>query len=126
MINKKENQKGQAIITLLFIMVISVAIITSVVIVAANNIASGSAMEQATVAYYAAEAGAHNAILRSLRDPSYTGETLDIDDASVTIQVNGNVITSVASFANSIRKIEVQTMYNSNNVLSVESWREIQ
>jgi len=124
--NIKKNQKGQAIISLLFIMVISVAIITSVVIVASNNIASGSGMERTTVAYYAAEAGVQNAILRSLRDPDYTGETLDIGGATVAIQVSGNVITSVATYANSIRKIEVETMYNSNNVLSINSWKEIQ
>jgi type II secretory pathway component PulK len=122
---KKKYQKGQAIITLLFIMVISVAIITSVVIVAANNIASGSALERTTVAYYAAEAGVQNAILRSLRDPNYAGETLAVDGATVTIQVNGNVITSAATYANSIRKIEVQTMYNSFNVLTITSWKEI-
>ena len=121
----KKNQKGQAIVTLLFIMVIAVSIITAVVIVAANNIASGSRFEQGTVAYYAAETGVHNALLRILRNPSYTGETLAVDGATVTIQVVGDTITSVAEYGNSIRKIEAQTMYN-NNVLSVISWKEIE
>lgn len=121
----KVNQKGQAIVTLLFIMVIAISIITAVVIVAANNLASGSSLEQGTVAYYSAEAGAENAVIRLLRDPSYTGETLNIDGATVTIQVSGNTITSAAEYGNSIRKIEVQTMYN-NNVLSVISWKEIE
>ena len=118
-------QAGQAIVTLLFIMVISVAIITSVVIVAANNIASGSSLEQGTVAYYAAETGAQNALIRKLRNPSYAGETLMVDGATVVIQVNGNTIDSVAEYGNSVRKIEVETLYN-NNVLSVVSWTEIE
>lgn len=120
----KINQTGQAIVTLLFIMVIAVAIITAVVIVAANNIASGSRLEQATVAYYAAETGVHNALLRILRNPSYTGETLSVDGATVTVQVVGDTITSVGSYGNSVRKIEAQTMYN-NNILTVISWKEI-
>ena len=122
---KNDNkQKGQAIVTLMFVMVIALTVITAVVIVAANNIASGSSLEQGTVAYYAAEAGAENAIIRKLRDPSYSGETLSVDGASVTISVNGDTITSVAQYSNAVRKIEVQTTYN-NNVLSVTSWKEI-
>jgi hypothetical protein len=119
------NQKGQAIVTLLFIMVISVSIITSVVIVASNNLASGSNLEQGTVAYYAAEAGAENALIRLIRDSGYNGEILAVDGATVTIQVTGNTITSIAEYGNSIRKVEVQTLYN-NNVRSVVSWKEIQ
>lgn len=120
----KNSQKGQAIVTLLFIMVVSISVITAVVIVTANSVASGSSLEQGTVAFYAAETGAQNGLLRLLRNPSYSGETLVVDDATVTITVSGNVITSIAEYGNSIRKIEVQTMYN-NNELTVDSWREI-
>lgn len=120
----KKGQRGQAIVTLILIMVIAIAVITAIIIVSANSIASGSSMEQGTVAFYAAESGAENAIIRKLRNPSYTGETLSVDGATVTIVVNGDTITSVAQYRNAIRKIEVQTTY-SNNVLSVASWKEI-
>ena len=120
----KNRQKGQAIVTLMFVMVIALTVITAVVIVAANNIASGSSLEQGTIAYYAAEAGAENAVIRRLRDPGYAGESLSVDGASVTITVNGDTITSEARYSNAVRKIEVQTSYN-NNKLSVSSWKEI-
>jgi len=123
-INKNRNEKGQAIVTLLFVMVTAVAVITAVVIVAANNIASGSSFERGTVAYYAAESGVNNALLMILRNPSYAGEVLQVNGASVNIIVAGNTITSVAEYGNSIRKIEAQTVYN-ENVLNVESWKEI-
>lgn len=119
-----KRQKGQAIVTLLFVMVIAVAVITATVIVTANSVNSGSSFERGTIAYYAAESGANNALLRILRNPSYAGETLEVDGANVEIVVAGNTITSVAQYGNSIRKIEVQTVYN-ENVLSVASWKEI-
>lgn len=120
----KTRQKGQAVVTLLFFMVISMSIITAIVIVVVNSAASGSNVEQGTVAYYSAETGAENALLRLVRDPSYTGETMNVNGATVTIQVSGSTITSTAQYANSIRKVQVQTLYN-NNVLSVTSWKEI-
>lgn len=122
--NKLKNQKGQTIVTLLFFMVISISVISAVVVVVVNTVISGGNFEQGTVAYYAAEAGAENALLRILRNPSYSGETLTIDGATVTIQVIGNTITSVAEYGNSIRKVEVQTVYN-NNMLEVSTWKEI-
>jgi hypothetical protein len=120
----KTYQKGQAVVTLLFFMVIAISIITSIVIIVVNSATSGSNVEQGTVAYYSAETGAENALLRLLRDPNYTGETMNVNGATVTITVSSNTITSTAKYANSIRKVQVQTLYN-NNVLSVSSWKEI-
>jgi hypothetical protein len=120
----KENQKGQAVLTLLFFMVIAMSIITAVVIVVINTAQAGSNIEQGTVSYYAAETGAENALIRLLRDPNYSGETLNIDNGTVTITVNNGLITSTAQIDDSIRKVQVQTVYN-NNVLTVTSWKEI-
>ena len=120
----KLNQKGQAVVTLLFFMVIGISIVTAVVVVVLNTAVSGSNFEQGTVAYYSAETGAENALIRLIRDPSYGGETMVVDGATVTVQVSGNTINSTAEYGKSIRRIEVQTVYN-NNVLSVLSWREI-
>lgn len=122
--NQLYGQQGQTLVTLLFFMIISISIISAVVIVVFNTIVSGGNYEQGNVAYYAAEAGAENALLRLLRDPSYSGETLTVDAATVTISVVGNTITSVAEYGNSIRKVEVQTVYN-NNMLEVSTWKEI-
>lgn len=128
---KKNNQKGpacrqagQAVLTLLFFMVIGLSIITAVVIVVVNTAQAGSNVEQGTLAYYGAETGVENALLRLLRDPNYTGEVMNIDGGTVTIVVSGGTITSTARIDNSIRKVEVQTVYN-GNILTVSSWKEI-
>lgn len=119
-----KDQKGQALVMLLFFMVVSITVITAVVIVVANSITTGSYFERGSVAYYSAEAGIENALLRLLRDPDYTGETLEVDGAEVTIVVDGGIITSTAEYANTVRKIQVETIYD-NNVLEVATWREI-
>lgn len=118
------RQAGQAVLTLLVFMTISVAIITAIVIMVLNNITALSAVEQGTVAYYVAETGVENALLRLLRDPTYTGETLPIDGGSVVIQVDNGIATSTATVSNSVREIQLNYVYN-NNVLTITSWKEI-
>jgi hypothetical protein len=118
------SQKGQAVLSLLFFMTISISVVTAVVVMVLNSAIGASSLEQGSMAYYAAETGAENALLRLLRDPSYRGEILDVENGEVTIQVIGNTIVSTATIANSTRTIQVDTVYN-NNTLSVTSWREI-
>jgi type II secretory pathway component PulK len=120
----KKNQKGYALITLLFFMTISLTIITGVVIVVLNNATATTSVEQRNVAYYAAESGAENALLRLIRDPNYTGETLIVDQGTVVIQINNGTIISTATVANVIKKVQIQTL-NTNNQLTVTSWKEI-
>lgn len=119
-----QGEAGQALITIIFIMVVSISILTSIILIVFNNITGGSNLEQGALAYYSAESGAQNGVLRLLRNPSYSGETLSINGGTVTIEVIGGVITSEAHIDNSIRKVEVQTVYN-NNVLTITSWKEI-
>lgn len=119
-------EKGQALITLLFFMIIAITITSAAVIISIVNSLSTSYFDQANSAYYVAEAGAENAIIRLLRDPSYTGETLNVDTGSAVITVSGTspyVITSVGKIYNSLRKIEVDATIV-NGVLTVTSWKE--
>lgn len=118
------SQAGYVVVILLFFMTISMAIVTGIVIVVLNNATATGSLEQGTVSYYTAETGAENALLRLLRDPTYTGETLPIDGGSVVIQVNNGIVTSTATVANSVRKIQLNYVYN-NNVLTITSWKEI-
>jgi len=120
----RKNQKGYALITLLFFMVISLTVVTGVAIVVLNNASSTSATEQGTLAYYAAETGAENALLRLIRDPNYAGETLNVDGGSVVIQVNNGTIISTATVFRAVRKIQVVTT-NTNNQVNITSWKEI-
>lgn len=117
-------QKGQIFITLLFFVIIGVTIISAEAIVLFTNILSASSAEQGTNAYYVAESGAEEALLRLLRNPSYIGGVITVGSGNAVVQINGNIITSTGTYASIIKKIQIQTVSN-NGVLSIVSWKEI-
>lgn len=124
-----KNQKGQALITLIFFMVIAVIVITAAVSVIFINSLSTNSSEQGLLAYYAAESGAEDGILRLLRSPTYSGTYQPFPagtiQATVTI-TNGNPTTIVSQGIsdNNVRKIQIQTVYN-NGAFTISSWKEI-
>lgn len=123
----KPEKKGQALITLLFFTVMALMISTSAVaIISSGSISTGN-LEQEEIAYYTAESGIENAILKLLRDPNYVGETMNINGGTATIQVSGTtplVISSIGKVGNIKHLIEVNVSYN-NNVLTVTRWKQI-
>lgn len=123
----KTKKKGQALITLLFFTVMALMISTSAVaIISSGSISTGN-LEQEEIAYYTAESGIENAILKLLRDPNYTGETMNINGGTATIQVSGSapfVISSTGKIGNIKHIIEANVSYN-NYVLTVTRWKQI-
>lgn len=123
------SSPGQALVTLLFFVLIGLTVLSSSAVLVYGNIQSASVTEQGNYAYYIAESGIEEALLRMVRDPNYTGtpagQPIVISDGSVTVQVSGGVITATGVYLNNVRKIQAQTVYN-NNVLTVSSWKEVQ
>lgn len=127
------RQKGQALITLLFFMIIGVTLITAASVVTLENVSSASAAEQGTIAYFAAESGIEDALLLLLRYPSssatpYTGGTTTYAQGQATVSVSSSsntiTITSVGSYMNAIRKVQVVETTGANG-WQVTSWQEI-
>ena len=119
-------QGGQALITLLFFVLISLTITTgAIIIIIANSISVGK-FQEGTLAYYAAESGVENALLRVLRDSNYAGETLTIGTSSVVITVTGNpkIVVSTGQNGNFKRTIQAQMNYD-NGYYTFSSWKEI-
>jgi type II secretory pathway component PulK len=126
--NKIKNQTGQALVTLLFVVVIGITIITAAVIIIFQNIKSSSITEQGVYAYYVAESGIEEGILRLLRNPLYTGTAVGqpfvVGQGSAVISVDGGgIITSQGTYNDAVRKIQVKTLYN-NGMLTITSWKE--
>lgn len=123
-----KNQSGQALVTLLFFVLIGLTVISAAAFALYGNIQSTTVSEQGSYAYYIAESGVEEALIQILRDPNYTGtplgQPLTVGEGNAIIQVLGNVITSTGTYRNSVRKIQAQTVYN-NNVLTISSWKEI-
>lgn len=128
-ISYTKNQNGQALITLLLYVMILAVVTTAAVLLFVLNIQSGVKLQESIRAYYVAESGAENALLRILRDPTYTGESnLPVGDGLATIVVTPgsqtivNVTGTVGSFT---RKVQVVVNYSGGSY-TISSWQEVQ
>jgi len=123
--------RGQALITLLFFTIIGITITSAAVIMILVNSLSGEKQQQGEIAYEIAQSGAENGLIRLLRDPSYTGETLSVGNGTATISVSGSgtsadpfIILSKGTTGIFLREVEVTATYQ-NNLLTVSSRKEV-
>lgn len=119
-------QKGQTLIILLLYMEIAIIITTAAIASVVTNALGTDKVYQGTATVDVAESGAETAILKLIRDPSYTGETLTVNGGTASISVTGTnpkVVISKGTFGNFTRSI-VATVEMSNNTLTVLSWKE--
>jgi hypothetical protein len=119
-------QKGQALITLLFFVLISLTITSAAIIIIITNSLSASKFMEGDLSYYAAESGIENALLRLLRDPNYAGEALTVGDATALITVSGNnpkTVVSIGRNGNFRRRVSAQMTY-SNGYYTFSNWKE--
>lgn len=124
---KKKYQSGQALVTFLLFVLISLTITSASSIISVINTQSSEKIEQGLITVESAESGAENALMRLLRDPSYTGEILTIGTSTVVTTVTGTTsktITATATNGNFVRKVQIIASYT-NYVLTVTSWQEI-
>lgn len=122
----KNLNSGQALVVLLFYMIIAITLTTASIAVVLANSLSSTRTQQSIHALETAEAGAENAIIRLIRNPSYTGETLTINDGNATVSVSGSspkLIRSVGQVGAFSRTIHVEVSVNGGVVL-VTSWQE--
>ncbi|MGE5041958.1 MAG: hypothetical protein ACM3IJ_03565 [Candidatus Levyibacteriota bacterium] len=124
---KKVYQKGQTLVILLIYMVVAIIITTGAVAAIVTNSKATDKLLQGTTALDVAESGAETAMIKLLRDPSYTGETLSVNGGTADITISGTTTKTVISkgtLNNFTRTIQV-TASIINNVLTVTSWKEI-
>jgi hypothetical protein len=120
--------RGQALISLLFFMIIGINVTAAAVVILIANSLSGTKFQQGSIAYQVAESGIENAKIRLLRDSMYAGETLPVGNgnAVITISRNGTqyTIRSRGTVGNFVRQIQVVATY-SDNLFTVTSQQEI-
>lgn len=125
---KRTKESGQTLVSLMIFMVTAIIIITAAVAVIIVNSKATSKFYQGIVSYDLAEIGIENALIRLLRDPSYTGEILTLGSDTAAIQVRGGgqaqyIITSTSSAGNFKRTIQAAASYN-DDILNISSWKE--
>ena len=120
-------QKGQTLVTLLVFSVVALTVATAAVAIMLNVSQATNRVEGNVTAAQVAESGIENALLRLLRNPSYTGETLQVGDGSVVITVSGTntkTVTAVGTLYSHTKTIEAVVTFT-NGIMSVTSWKEI-
>ncbi len=119
---------GQAVVTVLFVVVIGMLVTTGAVMTLLNAYQSLTNQELGREAFAAAEAGVENGMLRLLRDTSYTGETITFPGgktAVVTVVQSPDIVmVSTGTVNNVSRKIQVNAHITDMNII-VDTWREI-
>jgi len=119
---------GQAVVTVLFVVVIGMLVTTGAIMTLLNAYQSMTNHELGREAFAAAEVGIENGMLRLLRDTSYTGETISMDGgktADITVLQSPDIVmVSTGTVHNVSRKIQVDA-HITNMSIVVDSWREI-
>ena len=122
-----KNQKGQTLVALLFFVMIGIVAITSATLILFTNLESEQKMQDVESVRQLAELGGEKAMISILRDPSYSGETININGDTVIVTVTGTTTKTIDSIATSgdfSRKIEIIATYL-NNILTKTSWKVI-
>lgn len=124
----KNNQKGQALVILLVFMVLAIIMTTMAIALVSINATAASQVEQGDMALKLAETGADNALLRLMRNPTYSGtEKFTLDSGQVTATVSGTnpiIIMSEGRQGTFVRTASVSASFV-NTVLTIHSWQEV-
>lgn len=122
-----KEQKGQTLVILLIYMVIAVVVTTASIALVINSATGTDKVYQGSNSLDVAESGAETAMIKLLRDPNYSGETLTIENGEAVITVSGTnpkTVISKGTVNNFTRTIQV-IVDTSNNTITATSWKEI-
>lgn len=121
------QDKGQTLVIFLIYILVAIIVTTAAVAILVSNSRNTDKVYQGTTAYDIAESGAETAILKLLRNPSYTGETLTVGSGTATITITGTnpkTIVSQGTLSNFTKTIQV-IVGTTNGALTVTSWQQL-
>lgn len=124
---KIKKNKGQALISLLVFSAMAITIATAATIITINAREETYIFTESSKIEDAADSGIENSLLMLIRNPSYTGGSLNIGDTNITVSITGDdvkTITSVAESSNFIKRRQVTVEYIDNR-LTVTSWKSV-
>lgn len=124
---KKRSQAGQALTPVLVVVAVAMTLSASAVSITIANTQASSAQSIGQEALSVAQAGVDNALLRLLRDPTYSGETLTVGSYTTLVTVSGTstkTISSTATVAGFTRSLQVSAAYTGLD-LAITNWQEL-
>ncbi len=120
--------EGQALIALLSFIIIAITVVSAAVVILITNSLAASKIEQGVTAYVLAQSGVENAVLRLLRNPSYTGETKTVPLGTIIISVQGvgpYTIYSTGKVGKFARRIRAIASFDAAEKLTITEWKEL-
>ena len=120
------SHSGQALVVLLVFMTVGIMVTYATTLLSVYAISAASSSEQSELALAVSESGIENALMRLLRDPSYSGETLTLPDGTATITVTGTTTKTVVSVgvSRNFKHTVTATVGYVNGIMSVSSWTD--
>lgn len=122
-----KNNSGQTLVILMTYMVIAIIVTTASIALVINSSIGTDKVYQGANSLDIAESGAETAMIKLIRDPSYTGETVDVGNGQAVVTVTGTnpkTVLSKGTLNDFTRTIQV-IVDTSNYRITVTSWKEI-
>lgn len=122
-----QRQKGQTLVIMLTYMIIAIVVTTASITLVLNSSSGTDKIYQGANSLDIAESGAETAMIKLLRNPNYTGETLTVGGGQAVVTITGTnpkKVISKGTLNNFTRTIQVM-VDTSNNTLTATSWKEI-
>lgn len=121
-----QNSGGQALIMLLFFIMIGITITTTAIFIIAGNSLATSDIQQGEVARQMAETGAENALLQVLRG-NFANESITVPDGTIAVTITStdgtSTIDSVGTAGSYVKKVRVTVTKDA--MINVTSWKEV-
>jgi hypothetical protein len=124
--DNRNNQGGQALITLIFFVLIASLYITAAVIILITNSIAATRTEQGFTASRLAEGALEDTFLKLIRNPDYAGGSFNLEDGNATVNVTGGTLKDIAvsiKEGNYYRKFQAQVQFNETE-MTILSWKE--
>lgn len=125
----RKNDSGQILTSVLVFMAFGLSVIALSATLTVINIQNTAKLAQSEQASNYAEAGAEEALLRLIRDPTYSGGSLSLSaDSVIGITVTGvgdsRTVTSSATYNGFTKKVQAVVSL-ANNKVTLVSWKQI-
>lgn len=120
------SQSGQTLVILLVFITVAIMVTVSATLLSSYALTAITRSEQSEIALGVAESGMEDALLRLLRDPSYTGDTLVLPEGTAVITVTGSTTKTIISsgVAGDFKRVVVVSAVYTGGILTVTSWTD--
>jgi len=128
LVKKIKKQSGQAMLVVVGLLSVGLLMASTNIMIGIIQHDQALALSHSDQSRALVEGGVEEAVLRLLRDNSYSGGNLVIDGKNVTIKVTGDetnkTITSSVNYFGKNKLVQVEVV-NISGIIEIDSWQDI-